>query len=293
MAVASGTKIASGSIQFVRGIANSATIQNDGDQAIGSGGTALNTTLTSGGRQDIAAMILGAGTAISTTMSGGGIQEVHAGGIASDTIVRGGYQQVDAGGSAFDSIITSKGLTFIEAGASGVDAIVGSGGTMKVAGEARDPIISGGLLDLVAPTEYLDSPAKSTVLRIAVRGPVITTLNPFSFFCWNFEARRPVLFQQIPSHWRMTAPAERWCFCLRRRRSRADKRWPLAAPPAAARHSPVGLWPVSRLPARRSTVSTSSAAAPTSSRTTVRPSTRQSTAAHSTFRAAALQIPPR
>ena len=94
-------------------------------------------------------MILGAGTAISTTMSGGGIQEVHAGGIASDTIVRGGYQQVDAGGSAFDSIITSKGLTFIEAGASGVDAIVGSGGTMKVAGEARDPIISGGLLDLV------------------------------------------------------------------------------------------------------------------------------------------------
>ena len=43
--VASGTKIASGSIQFVRGIANSATIQNDGDQAIGSGGTALNTTL--------------------------------------------------------------------------------------------------------------------------------------------------------------------------------------------------------------------------------------------------------
>ena len=82
-------------------------------------------------------------------MSGGGIREVHAGGIASDTIVRGGYQQVDAGGSAFDSIITSKGLTFIEAGASGVDAIVGSGGTMKVAGEARDPIISGGLLDLV------------------------------------------------------------------------------------------------------------------------------------------------
>jgi autotransporter passenger strand-loop-strand repeat protein len=201
--VASGTKIASGSIQFVRGIANSATIQNDGDQAIGSGGTALNTTLTSGGRQDIAAMILGAGTAISTTMSGGGIQEVHAGGIASDTIVRGGYQQVDAGGSAFDSIITSKGLTFIEAGASGVDAIVGSGGTMKVAGEARDPIISGGLLDLVegySTDGILGFASEVDCSTDRRKGSRHNHAESLFVLYWNFEARRPVLFQQIPSH---------------------------------------------------------------------------------------------
>jgi autotransporter passenger strand-loop-strand repeat protein len=78
----------------------SATVQSGGAQRIGSGGTASNTTLLSGGRQDLSDTFVG-GTAISTTMSGGGIQEVHAGGIASETIVKGGgYQQVDAGGSA-------------------------------------------------------------------------------------------------------------------------------------------------------------------------------------------------
>ena len=137
-------------------------------------------------------------------MSGGGIQEVRAGGIASDTIVRGGYQQVDAGGSAFDLIITSKGLTFIEAGASGVDAIVGSGGTMKVAGEARDPIISGGLLDLVQGYSingiigFASEVAHCSTDRR--KGSRHNHAESLLVLYGNFQALRPVLFQQIPSH---------------------------------------------------------------------------------------------
>ena len=155
-----GAKILRGANQQVFGTAVSATVK--GTQAIYTTGLALDATVASGGVQSIFAgtaistsLLSGSwqniegGTAISTTMSGGGIQEVFVGGVASDTIVRGGYQQVDAGGSATGSIITSKGLTFIEADASGDYAIVGSGGTMKVAGEAMNPIISGGLLDLV------------------------------------------------------------------------------------------------------------------------------------------------
>ena len=211
-----------------------------GSSAIGSWNSALHTSLLERESAGYLRHFVG-GTAISTTMSGGGIQEVHAGGVASDTIVRGGYQQVDAGGSAFDSIITSKGLTFIEAGANGVDAIVGSGGTMKVAGEARDPIISGGLLDLVEGystdgilgfasdvgvlkiegTTMPSTPIRhlvkgdlidlasvpfgfgnvvvlgGTVLRIAVSGSRHNHAESLFVLYWNFEARRPVLFQQI------------------------------------------------------------------------------------------------
>ena len=181
------------------GVANNATINKGGNEFVD--GTDNNTTL-SGGRQFIqrgntpgvanATIILSGGfqqvygVANNAQISGGGGQDIVSGGIAND-----------AGGSAFDSIITSKGLTFVEAGASGVDITVGSGGTMKLAGAATNIIISGGLLDLVegystdgilgfasdvGVLKVEGTTMPSTPIRHLVKGDLIDLASvPFSF----------------------------------------------------------------------------------------------------------------
>jgi autotransporter passenger strand-loop-strand repeat protein len=169
--VALGAKVQSGGVQRVNGgIAISTTLSSAGAQLVESGGTATSTTVSAGAGEEVfgpsvasativrggylqvgsggsafdsiitskGLMVIGtsAGAANAIVGSGG---TMRVAGEATDAIISGGYQQVDDGGAAKGSVITKNGLAFVEAGGSGDNMTVGSGGTMKLAGVAKIP----------------------------------------------------------------------------------------------------------------------------------------------------------
>jgi autotransporter passenger strand-loop-strand repeat protein len=101
-------------------------------------GSAVDTTITSGGVQQINS----GGVASGTQIADGGTQVVSSGGTAVQTVVSsGGTQQIGSGGAASGSVINSGGTEVVQSGGSTVGAFVNAGGTEQV--QSGGTMISG------------------------------------------------------------------------------------------------------------------------------------------------------
>ncbi|MDN1857477.1 autotransporter outer membrane beta-barrel domain-containing protein [Escherichia coli] len=124
---ATNTTINSGGLQNVSsgGSATSTTINRGGYQYVSSGGSATSTTINRGGYQ----YVFSGGSATSTTINSGGQQRVSSGGSATGTTINsGGQQRVSSGGSATSTTINSGGMLSVSSGGSAVDITQNSGG---------------------------------------------------------------------------------------------------------------------------------------------------------------------
>jgi autotransporter passenger strand-loop-strand repeat protein len=129
------TSVASG-VTSSGGSAGFATVQ-----VVASGGTAVGTTVASGGEQDVfgtaSRTVLGGlevvyGKDSGATVNAGGDQYVYAGGTATNaTVDNGGIQNVY--GEAIGTSIGSGGYAFIGSGGSGVNFVISGGGTLEIA----------------------------------------------------------------------------------------------------------------------------------------------------------------
>ncbi|MCH4091031.1 Hint domain-containing protein [Acetobacter sp.] len=135
-AVVSALTLASGVTETLYGVDSGATVQENADQSIQAGGSAVSATLQHG-TQDIGQ----GGTAISTTVIGfgsghgadGGGQNINAGGFASHTIVTNyATQLITSQASATDTILTNGGVQEIDGGGSATNTTVSSGGFLDV-----------------------------------------------------------------------------------------------------------------------------------------------------------------
>ena len=116
-----GRTISAGTSYHVYGVMDRATVYNDGELYISSGGTANRTTLLSessngwGGRM----YVLYGGVANRTTINSDGMMDVDSGGTANNTMVNGGGElYVDSGGTALNINWTPcVGTVYIDDGA--------------------------------------------------------------------------------------------------------------------------------------------------------------------------------
>jgi autotransporter passenger strand-loop-strand repeat protein len=148
-----------------------------GSQVVGSGGTAISTTVNAGsscdvGEQDVYGLavsttvnggaqeiVLSAGTASVITILSGGSETISAGGTdfgaeisggeqdvygnASATVDSGGYQYVGSGGTASDAVIYAAGDQEVDVGATAIGATL-SGGEQDVYGSASGTTVDSG-----------------------------------------------------------------------------------------------------------------------------------------------------
>ena len=146
---ATNTTINSGGRQDVSsgGSATSTTINSDGRQYVSSGGSATSTTLNSGGRQ----YVNDGGSATSTTLNSGGYQYVNGGGSATSTTISGGEQTVTVNGGATSTTLNSGGEQYVYGGAT--STTINSGGLQYVyvnGNVTETTITSGGMLRVEA-----------------------------------------------------------------------------------------------------------------------------------------------
>ena len=140
---ATNTTINSGGIQDIRGgVAASTTINPYGRQLVSSGGSATG-TIINGGVQDV----FSGGSATSTTINSGGDQYIYGEGSATSTTINsGGAQRVYSGVSATSTTINSSGTQLVSSGGSATSTTINSGGYQYIYGEgsATSTIISAG-----------------------------------------------------------------------------------------------------------------------------------------------------
>jgi autotransporter passenger strand-loop-strand repeat protein len=166
-ATAVSTTITSGGIMtvFSGGTATDTIISggsNAGALYVSSGGSSLNATITDGNLYDsgtttgttlIVSYERAYGTAVSTTISSGGKMTVFSGGTATDTTVSsGGTENVNSGGVASGTTISSGGVLDILSGGSATDTILQIGGTIDV---GYVPYVSGATATLNSSTDVL------------------------------------------------------------------------------------------------------------------------------------------
>ncbi|ORU00294.1 adhesin aidA-I [Anaerovibrio sp. JC8] len=134
--IASGGTLIKGAVQKVYGSAVLTTVNSGGIQDVASGGTASGTTINSGGVQSIAS----GGTANGAILMSGGKQEVVAGGVTADTVV----------GEGASLTLTDGGKTIVHSGRTTAHIIL-NGGTMVVEdyGKAQIDAATGGKLELL------------------------------------------------------------------------------------------------------------------------------------------------
>ncbi|HBE4636067.1 TPA: autotransporter outer membrane beta-barrel domain-containing protein [Escherichia coli] len=97
--------------------------------SLSAGDTATNTTINSGGFQNV----FSGGSATSTTINCAGFQSVHSGGSATSTTINsGGQQRVSSGGSATGTTINSGGMLSVYSGGSATSTTINSGGMLSV-----------------------------------------------------------------------------------------------------------------------------------------------------------------
>jgi len=118
--------------QVSGGTAVFTTINSGGEQTVSDGGSASGTTIRSGGSQTIA----NSGLASSTYVYSGGQQTVTSGGVASSTQLYGAGQTIMSGGSAVGGSISSNGTQTIQSGGSASDFNVSYGTQVLSGGEA-------------------------------------------------------------------------------------------------------------------------------------------------------------
>jgi autotransporter passenger strand-loop-strand repeat protein len=114
------------------------------DSLIVSGGTALDTTVFSGGID----LIQAGGIGIDTIVSTGGTEFLYSGGVASDTTVSAGGQQIVSGGTSISAAVAAGGVvqTVNSDGVFGIasGATIVNGGSLLDSGRAIDTTISSG-----------------------------------------------------------------------------------------------------------------------------------------------------
>ncbi|EPO4611042.1 autotransporter outer membrane beta-barrel domain-containing protein [Escherichia coli] len=146
---ATNTTINSGGWQDVSsgGSATSTTINSGGWQNVSSGGSATSTTINSHGYQDV----FSGGSATSTTINDGGWQNVSSGGSATSTTINSGGVQNVSSGTATDTTINSGGELYVYNGGSATSTIINSGGHQAVysGGSATSTTINSGGVQFV------------------------------------------------------------------------------------------------------------------------------------------------
>ena len=128
--------------------ATNTTINSGGRQDVSSGGSATSTTINRGGEQ----FVFSGGSATSTTISGGR-QSVYSGGSATSTTINyGSYQNVFSGGSATGTTINSGGVLWVYSGGTASGTTINDGGEQRVSssGSATSTTINSGGYQAVA-----------------------------------------------------------------------------------------------------------------------------------------------
>ena len=131
---------------YEHGIANSTTVDSNGNMRIFSGGVANSTTVDSNGRMYISSggvanstivnsgymYISSGGVANSTTVDSNGNMRIFSGGVANSTIVKSGYMYISSGGVANSTVVSSGGSMYISSGGVANSTTVNSGGSMRI-----------------------------------------------------------------------------------------------------------------------------------------------------------------
>lgn len=158
-----GSVIGDGHYQYVYGTATDTTVDSGGEQDVTQSGTAIGATVNSGGMQ------LDWGTASGTALDGGK-QYVY--GTATDTVVAAGEEVVESTGSANGSTIDSGTSQIVYAGGS-VSGTAVEGGTQYIYGATsvdQTTIDNGGV-------QYLYGTATNTIVNSGGEQDVTSTGN--------------------------------------------------------------------------------------------------------------------
>ncbi|WP_266242221.1 MULTISPECIES: autotransporter domain-containing protein [Paraburkholderia] len=143
-----------------RGTASGVVVENGGYLGVLAGGSSLNTTINSGGTEDVRS----AGTTIGANINSGGQQLIHYGASAVNaTVNAGGVQTVSSGGYVIGTNVMSGGQQNLLSGAESVSTTLNSGASENVASGAIsiNTIIREGSTENVIVQGYASS---STVL---------------------------------------------------------------------------------------------------------------------------------
>ena len=149
---ASASVISAGATEVLTGgLSQAATIENGGSEMVSSGGEASGATIEAGGTE----IVFGGGTSVETTIMSGATETVFSGGnVFGAEVESGGVLILSSGGTvsppqfANDDNIVS-GTLIVEAGASGYDAEIQSGGVEQVWGFALGTLIDTGGTEVV------------------------------------------------------------------------------------------------------------------------------------------------
>jgi autotransporter passenger strand-loop-strand repeat protein len=149
---ASASVISAGATEVLTGgLSQAATIENGGSEMVSSGGEASGATIEAGGTE----IVFGGGTSVETTIMSGATETVFSGGnVFGAQVESGGVLILSSGGTvsppqfANDDNIVS-GTLIVEAGASGYDADIQSGGVEQVWGFALGSLVDSGGTEIV------------------------------------------------------------------------------------------------------------------------------------------------
>ncbi|WBO59092.1 MULTISPECIES: Hint domain-containing protein [unclassified Acidocella] len=144
------------------GVASGTIIDSGNVQAVGSGGSSIDAVVNSGGLEQ------GAGTVSGTTVSSGGVETVNSGGTADNVTLSGGVQIV--GGTQSSTLSGSAALTGIASG-----TVISAGGTQYVGSGATvtgTTVTSGGTQQIGGSTTYDYAPG--TIISVTLGAGVAT-----------------------------------------------------------------------------------------------------------------------
>jgi fibronectin-binding autotransporter adhesin len=144
----------------VSGTAVSTTVSSGGTQVVSAGGTATDTIVTTGGTEVVNGSASGTvlkggqqdvesgGKAINATVSAGA-QAVEFSGVTSGTILLGGYENVGYAGTAVNTVVNSNAILEVHLSGAASGTTISSGGEIIVdqAGSAFGTVLSGAETD--------------------------------------------------------------------------------------------------------------------------------------------------
>ncbi|HAK7507191.1 TPA: autotransporter outer membrane beta-barrel domain-containing protein [Salmonella enterica] len=168
------TTITSGGVQQVDGGLATSTTIDGGYQYISAGGSATQTTINTGIQY-----ISAGGSATQTTIHTG-IQKIFSSGSATQTTINGGIQHISAGGSATQTTINDSGVQLISNGGSATSTTLNDGRQTVIGGGsvAQTTINSGGLQNVYAGASATQTTVNGGGQQNVYGGSVTdTTLN--------------------------------------------------------------------------------------------------------------------
>ncbi|WP_079974005.1 autotransporter outer membrane beta-barrel domain-containing protein [Salmonella enterica] len=173
------TTITSGGVQQVDGGLATSTTIDGGYQYISAGGSATQTTINTGIQY-----ISAGGSATQTTIHTG-IQKIFSSGSATQTTINGGIQHISAGGSATQTTINDSGVQLISNGGSATSTTLNDGRQTVIGGGsvAQTTINSGGLQNVYAGASATQTTVNSGGGQVINEGGMATdtTINSVGY----------------------------------------------------------------------------------------------------------------